>query len=114
MCGRLPRPDCPTVWSVTSACQSMCVVGYLGLSAKYVVGYLGLSVLACGRLPRSVRPNVVCYLGLSAKVWSVVGHRKWVKRRGKEEAILPGLGLDSNQLFFLSSAQVRLSWTLVT
>ena len=36
-----------------------------------------------------------------------------MKRRGKEEDILPGLGLDNNQLFFLSFAQVRLSWTLV-
>ncbi|XP_078415679.1 phosphate-regulating neutral endopeptidase PHEX isoform X1 [Cetorhinus maximus] len=38
-------------------------------------------------------------------------YRKWIeeKRGSKEEALLPGLGLSNNQLFFLSYAHVRCS-----
>jgi len=36
-------------------------------------------------------------------------YRRWVKRQGREEELLPGLNLSGNQLFFLQFAQVMCS-----
>ena len=56
------------VWSFASVCQPKCVVGYLDLSAQSVWSATSVCQPKCGRLPRSVSPRVVGYLGLSAKV----------------------------------------------
>ncbi|XP_038658776.1 phosphate-regulating neutral endopeptidase PHEX [Scyliorhinus canicula] len=71
---------------------------------EYYWGQAGLQVK--GR--RTLGENIADNAGLRQ---AFRAYRKWIneKRENREEALLPGLGLSNNQLFFLSYAHVRCS-----